>query len=794
MLLLTPVLADEYSYERAEELTPLIEWRQYGPDAFQESIDKNKPIFLLLTAPSWCYWCQVYESTDYLFHPDVVSVINQDFIPIYVDADKRQDLTRQYLEGGWPSTTVMTPGRERLFGYSGVRPVEVMIENLDNAAEHVKLQTYSTQIGYSYQAEEMVIPTEEELSQMIAGYSAYNARLFDSEFGGFGNGQKFPQPRALDYALTRYEKTGNDIWLQMVETTLEHQYTEISELETNYNLFDPVEGGFHRYGTARDWTPPHYEKMLYDNARLLRLYYHLLQLKPDNAIAKEVVGKTEVFIENNWYEAEGGFYGNSDVHGEDGYYGKYPRPDDKPRVETTKYTDWNSEAILTYLYMYEDSSDEKYKEMSQRSLDFFISRIDENGAHHYYSDTTGVQGSLVDNAYLLLASVEGYEVLSDEKYLDAAISLADYSLENLYDWNSGGFFERNSEDTGYYAPGENTRLNKPAENGLMAYGLLKLYNQTKDEKYLSAAVLTLGNRINGISGLDSGYYYILAAEMVVVEDWLTDFEPVDGPDRFWLDNLLEPEFEITVEEPNTSFVVLLVLALIAGLLSLLSPCTLPVVPAFFAYAFGSKNVIGKTAAFFLGLSTLFVLLGIGANLIGGFLKQNLLIFTQVSGALILLFGLYILAGQGFSGLRLKTNKPTSLIGTFLFGIVFGASWTPCVGPILVAVLIMASTAGSAISGGVLLFAYTVGFAVPFIVFAVFAGSRIEKLLSGKELRFRLMSKRMTVHTTTLISGLLFIILGVLILSGQLTALNRLGSTIFQTKLYAIEEHLVEFFR
>ena len=88
-LLSTLVMAEEkYSYENAEELTPLIEWRDYGPDAFQEALDQDKPIFLLLTAPSWCYWCQVYESEDYLFNSAVVEVLNRDFIPIYVDADK----------------------------------------------------------------------------------------------------------------------------------------------------------------------------------------------------------------------------------------------------------------------------------------------------------------------------------------------------------------------------------------------------------------------------------------------------------------------------------------------------------------------------------------------------------------------------------------------------------------------------------------------------------------------------------------------------------------------------------
>ena len=91
--------SNHYSFEHAESLKDLIEWRSYSPKAFGEAIEENKPIFLLLTAPSWCYWCQVSESEDYLFDERVVGYINDNFIPIYVDADKRQDITRHAFPG-----------------------------------------------------------------------------------------------------------------------------------------------------------------------------------------------------------------------------------------------------------------------------------------------------------------------------------------------------------------------------------------------------------------------------------------------------------------------------------------------------------------------------------------------------------------------------------------------------------------------------------------------------------------------------------------------------------------------
>lgn len=819
LLILFPAVfaADHYSYEHAEELKPLIEWRDYGPKAFDEAVEQNKPIFLLLTAPSWCYWCQVYESEDYLFNPAVYKLINEKFIPIYVDADKRQDITRQYLEGGWPSTTVFTPGRERLFGYSGPRPVAFMVSNLEQASTFVNSQGFSTKISYDYQKTSSVIPTQDDLNNMINGYAYYNLQAYDKTHGGFGTGQKFPQGRTLDFSLELYESTGNKQWLDLVENTLKNQYTKIAEIETNYNLFDPVEGGFHRYGTRRDWTPPHYEKMLYDNARLLKAYFHLSQLT-DDSLAKEVVEKTDSYIITNWYDEKGGFYGNTDVHGEDKYYGKDPRPADKPRVEKTKYTDWNSEAILTYLYLWQETKDEKYKEIAETSLDFFAKEmVTKKGAYHYKKEdgTKGVRGSLLDNSFLLLAFVEGYEILGKKIYLEKAEQIADYSLENLYDWNSGGFFERNSPDIELYAPGEHIKLTKPNENGVMAYAMLKLYKQTNDKIYLNAGLKTLGSKLNSVGGLDFGYYYVKTAQFILRNNLLAEFnqEKIEQIEKekqesSWLNELITEkpeEFKATeqgLQKLQGSILLLIIIALLAGLLSFASPCTLPILPAYLAYSFKSSksNIKTRTFAFFLGLSIVFTLLGMGATTIGRFLKENLGLFSQVAGLAIMFFGIYILLGKGFAGFRIKNKKPESHLSSFLFGAALALGWTPCIGPILVAILLLASTVTSTITGGLLLFAYAVGLAIPLILLSIYLEkldkkSKLWKIIKGKELKFIILDKEISIHSNNLISGLIFLTLGYLIFSGTLYSFNQYAAaSSLQQWVFAIEERLLGFVR
>jgi len=822
-LIIPLVNAEEYTFERAEELKPLIEWRDYGDAAFEEARLEKKPIFLLLTAPSWCYWCQVYESEDYLFNSEVVAYLNSNFIPVYVDADKRQDLTRQYLEGGWPSTTIFSPSKKRLLGWSGPRPVEWMLSNLANSVAEVERGVFAAKVSYEYTKGVVSLPTTQDLLNLIGGYSRYTLQAYDSEHGGFGSGQKFPQGRALDHALELYENSGDSRWLDLVENTLANQYTSVEDMSTNYNLFDPLDGGFHRYGTARDWSPPHYEKMLYDNARLLKAYYHLMKVKP-SVMNQEVVEKTLAFISSEWYDPNGGFYGNSDVHGEEEYYGKNPRPTEKPRVEKTKYSDWNAEAILTYLYLWEEGADTEHRDMAKDSLDFFAKEmVSKEGMYHYMDveGDKGVRGNLFDNAYMLLAFVEGYEVLGDSKYLDAALQIASFSIDNLFDWHAGGFFERNSPDKSLYALGDHILLAKPGtENGVMAYAMLKLYAQTEDKLYLHAGLSTLGNMKSEVGGLDRGYYFLKAAEFTIANDLLASYEVISVPSKFWLDELLdEKSFSVTTEglEPiKGSFLLFVLVALLAGFLSFASPCTLPILPAFVAYTFKSSkhNIKGMTLCFFLGLSLVFSLLGMSASAVGGFLKSNLVFFSQIAGITLMFFGVFTLLGaqnakafwhakiglpnfvhKGFSGLKMGRQRPTSFLGSFIFGAALGISWTPCVGPLLVAILVVASTT-TVWAGGFILFCYALGLGLPLLLLSYYLGrvdkkGRLWQILQGRELSIG----RLKIHSNTLISGLLFLILGYLIWSGGLTSLNRiLAGTGVQQSLFAIEEAILGLLR
>ena len=431
--------------------------------------------------------------------------------------------------------------------------------------------------------------------------------------------------------------------------------------------------------------------------------------------------------------------------------------------------------------------------------------VTEKGAYQYLKPdgTKGVTGSLLDNAYLLLAFVEGYDVLEKDSHLETAEQLADYSVDNLFDWYGGGFFERNSKDTDLYAPGEQLRLNKPSEeNGVIAYALLKLYTQTNNPVYLYAAVTTIGNKFDSAGGLDRGYYYVKAAELINEQNLLAEVKQIDPPQNYWLDDIIAATptgFAVSdqgLEKLEGSFILLALIALIAGMISFASPCTLPILPAYIAYTFNSskQNIKGMTITFFLGLSVVFTLLGMTATVIGSFLKSYLSFFSQIAGLFIIFFGVYILLGKGFAGITIK-QKPTSYAGSFAFGSALALSWTPCVGPILVAILVLASTTSSTITGGLLLFIYGMGLALPLVVLSSYLGKvnkegKVWKFIQGKELHVKIGKKTFAIHTSALLSGTLFIILGFLIFSGLLFSFNQyIATSSFQKYIFSVEDWL-----
>jgi cytochrome c-type biogenesis protein len=203
------------------------------------------------------------------------------------------------------------------------------------------------------------------------------------------------------------------------------------------------------------------------------------------------------------------------------------------------------------------------------------------------------------------------------------------------------------------------------------------------------------------------------------------------------------------------FIVLALLALFAGLMSFASPCTLPILPAYFAFAFQSdrKHIAFNTLVFMIGLASVFAIMGAGASIVGRVLRQSQTLILLISGALILVFGVMSLLGRGFTGVQAQDQQVQnrSAGGSLLFGMTFAVGWSSCVGPILGTVLTMAGTTGSVARGMMLLFIYALGLGLPLIIVSTFFGRADRNGLFWRTLR----GKGWNVSVRPILIGLLW---------------------------------------
>lgn len=217
-----------------------------------------------------------------------------------------------------------------------------------------------------------------------------------------------------------------------------------------------------------------------------------------------------------------------------------------------------------------------------------------------------------------------------------------------------------------------------------------------------------------------------------------------------------PEFAVGLQ--TQPFVILALLSFGGGLLSFASPCTLPVLTAYFAFAFqnGRKQIATNTIAFMLGLATTFTLFGAGGFALGKVLRSNIQLFTLVGGTVIMVFGVLSLLGKGFGGVDTSGSggaqpQSTTLKGSYLFGLTFAVGWTSCIGPILGTVLTLAAQTTSVWNGMMLLFIYTLGLGLPLLVVSTFFGRMSRQSLFWRALR----GKGWEVDTHTLVIALLW---------------------------------------
>jgi uncharacterized protein YyaL (SSP411 family) len=316
-------LADATSPYLLQHAHNPVDWYQWGPEALERAAAEDKPILLSIGYAA-CHWCHVmaHESFE---DERIARLMNEHFVCVKVDREERPDLDAIYMDavqamtgqGGWPMTVFLTPQGEPFYAGTYFPPqdrhgmpgfprllgalAEAWRERRGDVVEQGQRVARALAAG-STQAASAEPLTEDILRSAHASF----ARTFDARWGGFGRAPKFPQPMSLEFLL-RCHARGYPGSLEMVTATLDRM--------ADGGIHDHVGGGFHRYAVDGSWHVPHFEKMLYDNAQLARLYLHAWQVTGRDRY-RDVVVKTLDYLLRELRHPGGGFFSSQDADSE----------------------------------------------------------------------------------------------------------------------------------------------------------------------------------------------------------------------------------------------------------------------------------------------------------------------------------------------------------------------------------------------------------------------------------------------------------------------------------------------
>lgn len=478
-----------------------VEWYPWGEEAFEKARAADKPM-LVSIGYSACHWCHVMEHESFE-DEQTAAIMNEHFVNIKVDMEERPDVDQIYMNfvqlttghGGWPMNVFITPDKIPFFGGTYFPP--------DSRYNMPSWRQVLVSVAEAYRdkREELLHSASEILGEMrrvgLAEFGTGNlspdqmdaaflsfTRTFDATNGGFGGAPKFPPSMSLEFLLRYFYRTQDEKALEMVTKTC----TKMAR----GGMYDQLGGGFHRYSVDAVWLVPHFEKMLYDNAQLARVYLHVYQITKDD-FYKRVAVETLEYVRREMFDEKGGFYSTQDADSE-GAEGKFfvwtP-------TEVEEILDERDAQIFNFYY--DVSEDGNFEEKNILNVNYTIESTAEalkiseaeleetleRGRKRLFAEREKRVKPFRDekiltawNGLMTATFAEAGAILESADYLEIARRNADFILENL---QRDGYLLRTYKDG-------RAKLNAYLEDyANFADALVELYQVSGERKYLTEA-------------------------------------------------------------------------------------------------------------------------------------------------------------------------------------------------------------------------------------------------------------------------------------------------------------------
>jgi uncharacterized protein YyaL (SSP411 family)/aryl-alcohol dehydrogenase-like predicted oxidoreductase len=504
-----------------------VDWYPWGEEALDRAKHEDR-LILLSIGYSACHWCHVMERESFE-NEEIAAIMNEHFVSIKVDREERPDLDDIYMaatiamnygQGGWPMTVFLTPELEPVYAGTYFPP--------DDGYGRPGFKTLLTSIAHAWQADRQQL--EETATQLVAhlrsqqeaapGLAVGERELrlalkefatdFDAQHGGFGSAPKFPPATGLSLLLRLYRRLGDPHARLMVQKTLYAM--------GQGGMYDQVGGGFHRYSTDQRWLVPHFEKMLYDNALLTKSYLEAYQVSGD-PFYRRIATETLDYVLREMTAPAGGFFSSTDAdsEGEEGRFFVW-QPEEiidllgdedgklfNAYYDITPQGNWEGTSIPNTPRPVAAVAQELgiTPASLERSLDHSKPRV-------YEARTGRVKPGLDDkiltawNGLMIGAFAEGFRVLRDRAYLDAATRAADFIHATLVQ-DDGRLFRT--------CRGDRAHLNAYLEDyAYLAEGLLDLYEAGGNPAYVREAERLLEIVLRDFLDEETGAFFATARD------------------------------------------------------------------------------------------------------------------------------------------------------------------------------------------------------------------------------------------------------------------------------------------